>query len=390
MSNIIDYVKWRCDITFSHSPLNEVDSMIFTELSYLPFEHFVPSVSSGEKLLLSEVADKFFDVYDEDRSIGAIIPGPYIIKLFRSISKTKRFSDVKMWAYVNDISKDMEKQFSALCFSWDKKNTFIAFRGTDDTLIGWKENLNMALYTPIPAQTDGVEYLEQIARLTKDKLYVGGHSKGGNISVYAALNAQPKTKKRIVEVYNFDGPGFTSAFTDMVNDIVTVSKIKNIMPEGSIIGRIFDTLGEQTVVKSFNKGVMQHDAFSWDVAGAEFIRANKFESGSDEFHVLLKSWVSNMPEEDRHKFVDSFYRIATSTNASTLSDIMIAKMKFVMGVISSKGEDKKIVIDGIKRLFKEKNEIKGTSKSKLYISEDEDDDGPIESVYFSPNNKKNK
>ena len=104
MSNMIDYVKWRCDITFDNSPINEVDSLIFTELVYLPFEHFVPTLDSGDKILLSEVADRFFDVYDEDRSIGAIIPGHDIIRLFRTLSKTKRYSDVKMWAYVNEIS----------------------------------------------------------------------------------------------------------------------------------------------------------------------------------------------------------------------------------------------------------------------------------------------
>lgn len=391
MSNVLDYVKWRCDITFSHSPLNEIDSLIFTELSYLPFEHFVPHISSGDRLLLSEVADRFFDVYDEDKSIGAIIPGAEIIRLFRLVSKSRRFAEVRLWAYVNEISKDAEKQFSAMCFSWDKKNTFVAFRGTDDTLVGWKENLNMALFTPIPAQTDGVQYIDKIAKLTKDKLYIGGHSKGGNIAVYSALTAEPKIRKRIAAVYNFDGPGFTNQFTDMVNDTVTVGKIRNIMPEGSFIGRIFDYVGEHEIVKSFNRGIMQHDAFSWSVMGAEFVNANEFESGSDEFHQLLKRWVSNMPEEDRHRFVESFYRLATTTNASTLSDIMLDKMKFLFAVITSKGDDKKVVIDGFKRLLKEKNEIKGVAKSKNYLKEKiDDDDTPIESVYFSPGNKKNK
>ena len=391
MSNVLDYVKWRCDIPFSHSPLNEIDSLIFTELSYLPFEHFVPHINSNEKLLLSEVADRFFDVYDEDRSIGAILPGPEIIRLFRMVCRSNRFAEVKMWAYVNEISKDAEKQFSAMCFSWGKKNTFIAFRGTDDTLVGWKENLNMALFTPIPAQTEGVEYVEKIAKLTKDRLYLGGHSKGGNISVYSALNVNPKVKKRIVTVFNYDGPGFTDKFTDMVNDSVTVEKIRNIMPEGSIIGRIFDIIGEHEIVKSFNKGVMQHDAFSWSVMGAEFVNANEFENGSDEFHQLLKAWVSKMPEEDRHRFVESFYRLATTTNASTLSDIMIDKMKFIFGIISAKGDDKKVVIDGLKRLIKEKNEIRGSAKSKAFLKGKKDDDEtPIESVYFSPGNKKNK
>ena len=170
-----------------------------------------------------------------------------------------------------------------------------------------------------------------------------------------------------------------------------LAKIRNFLPEGSFIGRIFDNVGNQEIVKSFNRGVMQHDAFSWSVMGAEFVNANEFESGSDEFHQLLKRWVANMPEEDRHKFVESFYRLATTTNASTLSDIMLDKMKFLFAVITAKGDDKKVVIDGFKRLLKEKNEIKGIAKSKSLLKEKlDDDDTPIESVYFSPGNKKNK
>ncbi len=390
MSNILDYVRWRCDITFDMLPLNEIDSLIFTELSYLPFEHLIPSIDSNKKISLSEAADKFLDIYDENKSIGAIIPGSLIIRLLRYASKTLRFSDVKVWAYVNDVSPDTEKQFSAMCFSWGK-NTFIAFRGTDDTLVGWKEDLNMALYTPIPAQKDGVNYVERIAGLTRDKLYIGGHSKGGNIAVYSALNMSTKYKKRLVSVYNYDGPGFTRKYLDSISDLSIASKIHNVLPSGSIIGRIFDNFGEQIIVKSYNRGVQQHDAFSWSVMGTEFIKVNKFDKNSDEFHELLKSWVYNMPEEDRHKFVESFYRIITSTNASTLSDILIAKMKFAMGIISSKGEDKKVVLEGIKKLIKEKNAIKSPQKGKLNISKGTDeDDTPIESVYLSPNNKKNK
>ena len=389
MSNILDYVKWRSDITLDMMPLNEIDSLIFTELCYLPFEHLIPSLGSKKKITLSEAADRFLDIYDENKSIGAIIPGQFIIRLLRYVGKTLRFSDVKVWGYVNDVSTDTEKQFSAMCFSWGR-NTFIAFRGTDDTLIGWKEDLNMALYTPIPAQTDGVNYAERIATLTKDKLYIGGHSKGGNIAVYTALNMQPKYKKRLVAVYNFDGPGFTNEYLDSASDPGVENRIYNFLPSGSVIGRIFDSVGEVTVVKSYSKGIQQHDAFSWCVMGTEFVGAKKFDKNSDEFHDLLKSWVYNMPKEDRHKFVEAFYRIVTSTNASTLSDILVTKMKFAMGIISASGEDKKVVFEGIKQLIKEKNAIKDPQKVKLHIFKDKYDDTPMESVYFLTGKKKNK
>lgn len=391
MPNMIDYVKWRSDITFDFSPLNEVDSLIFTEIAYLPFEHFVPDIECGEKTVLSEVADRFFDIYDEDRSIGAIIPGRDIIRLFRTMSKTKRYSDVKMWAYVNEISSDAEKQFSAICFTFDNKKTFIAFRGTDDTLIGWKENLNMALFAPIPAQSNAAEYVTEVMRLTKDKIYLGGHSKGGNLAVYSVFAVNEKLRKRIEAVYNFDGPGFTNDFLDTINDDVTVSKVKNVLPEGSVVGRIFDLVGDYEIVKSYSRGIQQHDGFSWSVLGAEFVQGNEFEKDSDEFHELIKKWVSNMPKEDRNKFVDSFFRIATSSNASTLSDIMDDKFKFIKGVLSSESEDRKVVISGLKSYLKERSTVRGANKAKHYLKKEEDDDDTvIESVYFSPNYKKNK
>ena len=391
MPNMIDYVKWRSDITFDKSPINEVDSLIFTEIAYLPFEHFVPTLDSGDKILLSEAADKFFDVYDEDRSIGAIIPGHDIIRLFRTLSKTKRYSDVKMWAYVNEISRDTEKQFCAMCFSFDNKKTFIAFRGTDDTLIGWKENLNMALFAPIPAQSNAVEYVTEVMRRTKDRLYIGGHSKGGNLAVYSAFNIDEKLRKRIDKIYNFDGPGFTDKFFDNITDETTVGKVVNVLPEGSVVGRIFDIVGDYEIVRSYSRGIQQHDAFSWSVLGAEFVQANEFEKGSDEFHELIKKWVDNMPEEDRNKFVDSFFKLVTASNASTLSDIMLDKFKFIKGVLTSESEDRKTVIVGLKSLLKERSTVKGANKAKNYLKKKEDiDDMPIESVYFSPGNKKNK
>jgi hypothetical protein len=162
------------------------------------------------------------------------------------------------------------------------------------------------------------------------------------------------------------------------------------LPSGSIIGRIFDSIGEVTVIKSYSKGIQQHDAFSWSVMGTEFVGAKKFDKNSDEFHDLLKSWVYNMPKEDRHKFIEAFYRIVTSTNAATLSDILVTKMKFAMGIISASGEDKKVVFEGIKQLIKEKNAIKDPQRIKLHIVKDKYDDTPMKSVYFLPGKNKNK
>ena len=361
---MIDYVKWRGDITFEESPLNEIDSLIFTELSYLPLEDIVPSVTEGGSITIHNALDKFLNKFNEDVPLGAIIPGASIIALFKAAALSKRFSNVKMWAYENDVNTGSERQFSALCFLYGKRLNYVAYRGTDDTLIGWKEDFNMALYTPIPAQTAAVEYINKVSRMCSGTLTVGGHSKGGNLAVYSSLCADKRVRRRIVQIHNFDGPGFTYKFLDAVNDEVTVSKIMNYLPNNSYIGRIFDIIGEHKIVESKEKGLNQHDAFSWEVLGASFVEQTEFTQGSNEFHELLKVWVGKMSVNDRNRFVDSFYRIITSTNASTLSDIVEDKLKFIKGVLTSDDKDRKIVIDGIMSFLKEKSRIKSSIKSK--------------------------
>ncbi|MBO5373868.1 MAG: DUF2974 domain-containing protein, partial [Clostridia bacterium] len=271
---------------------------------------------------------------------------------------------VKVWGYENQICLDVEKQFSAICFSCDNKITYIVYRGTDDTIIGWKEDLNMALFTPIPSQREGIRFLGEASKRTKDDLIVVGHSKGGNIAVYSALNASTTIKKRIQSVYSYDGPGFREDYIEPFKSSPITSKIKTVLPSKSMIGRIFDIIGECEIVKSSDKGLQQHDAFTWQVLGGKFVNADSFEAPSDNFHELLKTWVSKLTPMERRDFVESFYKILTSSDAETLTDITSKKFKFLIALIKTQGSDKKIVFDAIRKLIKEKNAI-NSSKKKL-------------------------
>lgn len=373
MSNLIDYMKWRSDITFSQAQINDIDCLIFSEICYLPFEGIVPSINDGKYILLSDAAHKFFDIYKSGIAVGAIIPDE-IIGLFKHASRTNRFSDVKMWGYVNEINLKEEKQFSAICFSIDDGTTYVAFRGTDDSIIGWKENFNMAIYTPIPAQNDALNFLETVAKKTKRGLVVGGHSKGGNLAVYSAINSSPATKKKVKRVYNFDGPGFKDNFISN-NDYETIDKIVNVLPEGSTVGRIFDIVGDYQIVKSTNSGIFQHDAFSWEVMACDFVQAPTFTKQSDEFHILLKRWVSKMTKDEVVSLIESIYNLLVSSNADTLSEISSEKVRFVMSILRSNSEDKKNIWNGIRRLISEKytNEKQKSKKSAKAQYEKEKD-----------------
>lgn len=361
MQGMVDYVKWRGDLSFEKAPQNEIDALILSEISYIPFEKVVPSLAEERRITMAQACDEFFKLHGEGFSLGAIIPKEILI-LFRECAKSERFSSVELWGYVSDISLENEKQFSAISFSCDNKITYVVYRGTDDTLVGWKEDLNMALFTPIPSQTDGVEYLDDISKRTKDTLIVAGHSKGGNIAVYSALMANKRAQKRIEQVFSFDGPGFKEDFSCSFENHKLLPKIITILPTKSVVGRIFDIIGGYKIVKSSDKGLQQHNAFTWEILGARFVYAEHFEKPSDNFHELLKLWVAKMTQEQRHEFVESFYKIVTSSDATTLTDITNKKMSFIMGLIKSEGSSKKAVIEAVFKLIKEKNALNTAEK----------------------------
>ena len=364
MIPVIEYLKWRGDLSFTVSAPNEIDALIFSELSYIPFDDLVPEFEFDEPVSLKTVGEEFFKLHGEDFSLGAIIPKE-ILSLFKVAISSERYSRVMVWGYVNELCLDSEKQFSAVAFSLETGVTYVTYRGTDDTLVGWKEDLNMALFMPIPAQIRGAEYLESVARLSRDKLVVIGHSKGGNIAVYSALKTNPKIKKRIESVYSFDGPGFSEDFVKSCKNDIIVPKIKTVLPSRAIIGRIFDIIGEYKIVKSTEKGLQQHNALTWSLNGPEFAEAECFEKQSDNFHILLKTWVSKMTQKEKEDFVSSFYKIITSNDANTLTDISAQKLKFILAMLKSEGKSKRTVISGVFKLIKEKNALSSSQKKEI-------------------------
>lgn len=363
MANLFDYLDWRGDLSFEKAEQNEIDGLIFSELSYAPFENIVPSLEEGNALTLAQVSKTFFDKYGDDYELGAVLPKG-ILMLLKKASQTKRFASVKVWGFVNEICLDIEKQFSAICFSCENKITYVVYRGTDDTIVGWKEDLNMALFTPIPAQREGLKYLNKVARKIKDKLIIAGHSKGGNVAIYSALNATSRAQKRILNVISYDGPGFKAEFIAPYNQDLIVNRIKTFLPTRSVVGRIFEIIGDYEIVESRDDSLQQHNAFSWRIFGSKFIKAEKFEASSDNFHEVLNLWVSKLKPMERRDFVESFYKIATSCNADTLTDILNKKFKLLIAILKSDSNDKKAVVEAISKLVKEKNELERRQKSE--------------------------
>ena len=344
MANLFDYMKWRGDLSFSASPMNDIDALIFAELSYVPFDG-VEGCKSAEGVSLSDAASEFFKTHDPyDTDLGAIVPSA-IVTMFYEMAKCDRFKNVALLNYVNKTSEERGEQFSAMTLKISDTETYVAFRGTDDTVVGWEENFNMALYTPVPAQKSAVAYLNSTAVGKGRKLYVGGQSKGGNLAVYAAVKCNLGVEKYIASVYNFDGPGFSRDFLEAEDYVSIAPRIKNVFPEQSIVGMLFEHTKDYTVVKSTNGGLWQHDSLSWQVEGTNFVTAKELSESSREFDGAFSDWLASLSDDERKVIIPTIFDTMYATDSSTLTELMGKKNDALKAFLALEPSKRKLLYD---------------------------------------------
>ncbi len=255
MANLLDYLKWRGDLRISSAhPLNDIDAMIFSRISYLPFNKipFHPNSSISSALKKMQSLDKSAFNWSEDRNlVDLLIESP-------------RFKYLRLLFYRRENDSSVAKQFSAIAIRFSARDFFLSFLGTDGTIYGWREDFNMALGAEVPAQAEAKKYLYDFYRRHPlSSLYLGGHSKGGNLAVYAAVTAPDKIQHRIKKVYNFDGPGLSKELLKQDLGFSILPRIESFIPQDSVIGRLMEHREKFTVVKSVAKDLMEHDIYSW-------------------------------------------------------------------------------------------------------------------------------
>lgn len=323
MGTLYDYLKWRGDLSFSEVPMNDVDSLIFSLISYMDLAGIVPEDPRETSIPLKTAANSFFARHPDPKkiSMGVIVPKE-IITLFREAKDTRRFRSVELCAHTNLIDPVQEMQFSATTFLLEDGSTVVAYRGTDDTLIGWKENFNMSFLTTVPAQQHATEYLEHISLHFAGNLYVTGHSKGGNLAVYAAVHAASDVRNRIRQVWSNDGPGFSGGMLTDPAYLEMRARIKTLVPQSSVVGMLLEHDENYIVVKSRQAGPFQHDGMSWNVMGGSFVILDRISEGSRKLDRTLNDWVRSMTPEQREEFVDAMYRVLSVNNATTLTELV--------------------------------------------------------------------
>ena len=251
MATLYDYVKWRGDLSYSASAFNEIDAIIFAMLSYIDFD----SLSGGESISLREAAmDYCSDGNYDSVDMGLIVPSPKINRLFCEAAKTKRFGNCYVGDYVARTSDREGHQFAAVTFHIDSKHMVVSFRGTDDTIVGWKEDCCLAFMDEIPAQRMAVEYINAMAaKYPEQRIYVTGHSKGGNLTLYASLKCHEEVGRRIVRAYCNDGPGLSRSMIASQRYKLMQNRLTVLLPQSSIVGILFEKGEKYTVVKSVGK-----------------------------------------------------------------------------------------------------------------------------------------
>jgi hypothetical protein len=322
MSNFSDYIVWRGDISFKTCPFNEVDALILCQLSYINVESLVPTSFSRKSITLRELGWRFANAKDyiERSNLGAMI-NPLTIDLLKSTAESVRFGSLRLCGYQNIIDVKKDEQFSAITFCTEDGTNFIAYRGTDDSIVGWKEDFDLGWKEVVPAQADALHYLENVAKKLGGKIIVGGHSKGGNLAIYSGAHASDKIKKRIITIFNFDGPGFPAEFFNSSEFLSIEKKLFTFVPQLSIIGMLFSHSKNYIAVESVQKGLQQHDPFSWQVSAHHFIERPDTDEQSKVISNAINGWFNDLDINQKKLFVETVFGILEDTNATTNTEL---------------------------------------------------------------------
>lgn len=311
---LLDYLAWRNDVPLSIAPFNEVDNVILAYLAYIDFAALRQEWDGFYDL--KELFQCFCEKYsmEEIKTSGQFTERAPL--LLQKMMEGARFQDTKVGYYVKDFDKDTVKQFTALCFLLPDGTNYVSFRGTDETITGWREDFLMSCQSETAGAKEAVNYMNKVAKILKGKLILGGHSKGGNFAMYAAAFCEAEHKDRIVQVYNNDGPGFreeviqSSAFQEILPKILTVA------PQSSIIGQLLSNPAKQHVIHSTAKGILQHDAMTWE-AEKDVLVSAELDELSEYTKTTLGSWLESMDDETRESLCTTAFSLIESTKSET-------------------------------------------------------------------------
>ena len=403
MGTVLEYLEKYGKYSFEEMPMTEVDSLALCQLAYLKFDGMVPELEldldgedassggqgmenggqSGEERVPGEAPEDMSEKQADGlaEQLGVVLESlrehPDYEKLFADVRyekpnralyermiQGKRFRSLRLNYYVNVIEKRWETQFSAVTYTLGDGIRYVAYRGTDETIVGWKEDFNMAFLSPVPGQAISVEYLKRVAERFDGPMFVGGHSKGGNLAVYSAMNCQPDIQDRILKIYSMDGPGFRPEVLEKCDFGKIADRVVKILPNSSLVGMIFESGMYFQVVKSKTFGLLQHDPYTWLVTGNHLVRADHLYERRQQMDNNLNEWILSLNEQQLRTFVDTLYQVITASQVDNLIDFTAEWKKSMNGVIAALKEVDEETVEALKEIVRSLFEITRENRKK--------------------------
>ena len=318
MANLFDYLAWRGDLSFSRSPFSPVDGLILSALSYVHLDGLVPP-SPEAPVLLGRAAENYL----------ALPPGrrgrcrcQEDIRLLQALAAAPRFARLELCACADRFVPREETQFAALTVLLGDGSAYLAFRGTDGTLVGWKEDFNLSFMDVVPAQLEAAGYIQDFAASFPGQLRLGGHSKGGNLAAAGSALSAVKVRDRIASVWSFDGPGLNPYLLARPGYQELRTRLRSFVPRSSVVGLLLAHEEPHTVVDSDQQGLFQHDPYSWQVLGPDFVRLEEVDAGSRLIDRTLKNWLAGLTGVQRETVADTLYELLSSGDAKTVKEAL--------------------------------------------------------------------
>ncbi len=348
MADIFDYLKWRGDLSVTASPLCDVDRLIFAELAYIDFD-------ITEPIPLSEACKKQLKRIEVVRDSGAkwekLLHHKLDEELMMAVMKCHRFSEMNIGYCENKLDREVGEQFAAMTVFLPDSTAVVVFRGTDWSLVGWKEDLTMTYCDELPAQKSAANYLEKIAGITDGKIEITGHSKGGNLAVYAGTFSSEDILERVVRITNLDGPGFNERVVQSERYDSIIERVFSILPRSSIVGALFSSKGNYRVIASRGAGPIQHIPYNWEVMGGDFVDAERDVNGQ-KVNNALNRWIVSLENEDRKRFIETIWSLIDKDDIIELGDLIDGKTtkEFIKKYRSLDAESRAFIKDTLARL----------------------------------------
>ena len=322
MGNLITYVQQYGAQTFEDKSLTDIDVLVLTEIAYLPFDEIVPkSFDVTEAISLNQLGKEFEKIKEKEHENNPFMITSERIELLEVVSKSQRYKDIKVFGFMNDIDDELTKQFAAVCYQWEEESRWIIFRGTDESLTGWKEDFMMTYSDLIPAQIDAIEYLRKQAELFSGSLNISGHSKGGNLSLYASAMQEETVQDRIKQIYCWDAPGVHRSILGTEGYQRVVSKAKRYIPQDSIVGLMLESQVPYHIIESQGSGISQHSALMWNIEEDHFVELTELTRNSQLTDQTFKQWTEVVSDEDLKLFFDTFFELIFEMGVETVNDV---------------------------------------------------------------------